>query len=189
MIGEPFAEVLSAAQAGGETAFAVLWRELQPGLLRYLRVVVVAAAEDVASETWLEVAKGLTRFSGDELGFRAWLFTIARHRALDWARREARRPTTPVSAEVLEGRASSDDPESEAVERLSTEAALALIARLPRDQAEVVTLRSVAGLDVAAVARIVGKRPGTVRVLAHRGLRHLAELLVSEQSVRGPVTP
>jgi RNA polymerase sigma-70 factor (ECF subfamily) len=34
----------------------------------------------------------------------------------------------------------------------------------------------VAGLDVAKVAQIVGKRPGTVRVLSHRGLRRLVEL-------------
>jgi RNA polymerase sigma-70 factor (ECF subfamily) len=47
-----------------------------------------------------------------------------------------------------------------------TRAALALLAELPADQAEVVVLRVLGGLEVAEVARIVGKRPGTVRVLA-----------------------
>jgi RNA polymerase sigma-70 factor (ECF subfamily) len=47
-----------------------------------------------------------------------------------------------------------------------------------------VTLRVVAGLDVGQVAAIVGKRPGTVRVLAHRGLRRLAEWLAAEDGVR-----
>jgi RNA polymerase sigma-70 factor, ECF subfamily len=59
----------------------------------------------------------------------------------------------------------------------STRAALALIAQLPRDQAEVVALRVLGGLGVAEVARITGKRPGAVRVLAHRGLRRLAKRL------------
>ena len=54
---------------------------------------------------------------------------------------------------------------------------MALIATLPPDQAEVIMVRVVAGLDVAEVARMLGKRPGTVRVLAHRGLRRLAERL------------
>jgi RNA polymerase sigma-70 factor, ECF subfamily len=63
------------------------------------------------------------------------------------------------------------------VEGLSTRAALAVIGQLPHDQAEVVLLRVVAGLGVEQVARLLGKRPGAVRVLAHRGLRRLAERL------------
>ena len=42
-------------------------------------------------------------------------------------------------------------------------------------------LRAIAGLDVAHVAAIMGKRPGTVRVLAHRGLRTLARRLAEEE--------
>ena len=57
------------------------------------------------------------------------------------------------------------DVESEAMERLSTESALARIATLPPDQAEIVLLRVLSGLPVKDVAAIVGKRPGTVRVL------------------------
>jgi DNA-directed RNA polymerase specialized sigma24 family protein len=63
------------------------------------------------------------------------------------------------------------------LEDQSTRAALAMVAELPADQAEVVALRVLGGLEVAEVARIVGKRPGTVRVLAHRGLRQLAKQL------------
>jgi RNA polymerase sigma-70 factor (ECF subfamily) len=63
------------------------------------------------------------------------------------------------------------------MEHIATREALALIAELPHDQAEVVALRVVAGLDVPQVARVLGKRPGAVRVLAHRGLRRLAERL------------
>jgi RNA polymerase sigma-70 factor (ECF subfamily) len=61
------------------------------------------------------------------------------------------------------------------LEGQSTRAALALVAEPPADQAEVVALRVLGGWEVAEVARIVGKRPGTVRVPAHRGLRRLAE--------------
>lgn len=61
-----------------------------------------------------------------------------------------------------------------------TEAALARTASLPRDQADVVLLRVVAGLDVDDVARVLGKKPGTVRVLQHRALHRLAEELARE---------
>ena len=50
-----------------------------------------------------------------------------------------------------------------------------------------VLLRVVAGLDVAEVAAITGKRPGNVRVLAHRALRRLAERLGEDVRVRGAV--
>jgi RNA polymerase sigma-70 factor (ECF subfamily) len=60
------------------------------------------------------------------------------------------------------------------MEQISTEQALALVASLPPEQAEMVALRVVAGLDVSAVAQIVGKSPGAVRVSVHRGLRALS---------------
>jgi RNA polymerase sigma-70 factor, ECF subfamily len=177
MIGANFEAILAAARCGDEQAFAILWRELQPALLRYLRVVAPAACEDLASDTWLEVARGLGRFQGSEAGFRSWVFTVARHRMVDLRRREARQPVIPVPPESLPEQSGTGDAADAALQAISTRAALALIAALPPDQAEVVTLRIVAGLDVAQVAAIVGKRAGTVRVLSHRGLRRLAGLL------------
>jgi len=181
MLGGCFGSVLAAAVGGDEQAFARLWRDLHPGLLRYLRVVVPDAAEDVASETWLEVVRGLGQFTGDETGFRSWVFTIARHRALDDRRRHARRFAVPLPVELAVGWQGADDPADQVVEGLSTRAALAVIAQLPHDQAEVVLLRVVAGLGVEQMARLLGKRPGAVRVLAHRGLRRLAERLEPDQ--------
>jgi RNA polymerase sigma-70 factor (ECF subfamily) len=186
MIGPEFAAVLEAATRGDEEAFGTLWRDLQPRLLRYFMVAAPAAAEDLASETWLAVVRGLDRFQGNEPAFRAWVFTIARHEVLDWRRRGARRVTElPVTGLVEE--AAPDDPAATAVEGFSTRAALAVVAMLPPDQAEAVVLRVVAGLDVERVSAIMGKRPGTVRVLTHRGLRRLAERLGDDARVQGVV--
>ena len=52
VIGEEFAELLAAAQGGSETAFSRLWRNANPALLRYLRVIAAGAEEDIAAETW-----------------------------------------------------------------------------------------------------------------------------------------
>jgi len=169
--------VLRAAATGDETAFARLWRDAHPPLLRYLRVLAGGAAEDVAGEVWLDVARGLSRFRGGEQEFRGWLFTLARRRATDMRRRDARRPVRLTDDTEELDRPGDDDTAMAALDNLSTEAAVALIASLPRDQAEVIVLRVIAGLDVGQVARIVGKRPGAVRVAAHRGLRTLATRL------------
>lgn len=184
MIGTRFPEVLEAARSGDEAAFAAIWRDLHPALLRYLRVLAGDADEDVASETWAAVATSLDNFVGTEPAFRAWLFTVARRRAVDYFRREARRPAVPVDPESLGTIPSVGghvDPGDIAIAAIATESALALIAGLPPEQAEAVALRAIAGLDVAHVATIMQKRPGTVRVLAHRGLRELARRITEEE--------
>jgi RNA polymerase sigma-70 factor (ECF subfamily) len=171
------AAALPAALRGDEDAFRVLYRSVQPALLRYLRVLVGGDAEDVASEAWLQIARDLASFRGEGDGFRGWATTIARHRAMDHLRREYRRPITAGPVEELAERSGPEDTAESAVDAVTTDAALALIARLPRDQAEAVLLRVVVGLDAKAAARVLGKRPGAVRTAAYRGLRKLADYL------------
>jgi RNA polymerase sigma-70 factor, ECF subfamily len=180
-----FDRCLAAAQRGDEASFTELFRSLQPSLLRYLRTVGGPLADDVAADTWLAVVKGLHRFRGDESKWKAWVFTIARARLVDAQRRAARTPT-PVDTDVAhEGCVASDDVAGTIEEMFSTEAALALIGRLPEQQAEVVLLRYVAGLDVAQTADALGKRSGAVRVACHRGLKRLAELLAERDGSPG----
>jgi RNA polymerase sigma-70 factor, ECF subfamily len=170
-------EALEKARAGDEVAFRTIYRTLQPGFLRYLRGLVAQDAEDVASEAWAQVARDLGSFRGDPGGFRAWVATIGRHRALDHLRRQRRRPVIAMAVEDLPDAAGSDDTEAQSIDAVSTDAAVALIAALPPDQAEAVLLRVVMGLDAVSAGRVLGKRPGAVRTAAHRGLRRLAEQL------------
>ncbi|WP_414637407.1 sigma factor [Actinophytocola sp.] len=86
----------AAREPGG---FRLLYRAVQPGLLRYLRVLVGAEAEDVAAEAWLQIARDLAAFRGDADGFRGRATTIARPRAMDPLRQRRRRPVA-VDAEV-----------------------------------------------------------------------------------------
>jgi RNA polymerase sigma-70 factor, ECF subfamily len=184
------AGAVGRAQAGDPDAFRALYRDTQPRLLRYLHTLVGDDAEDVASETWLQVTRDLPGFSGDHDGFRGWAATIARHRALDHLRHHARRPpAVPVPAEDLATRPATDDTAEGALEALSTGAALALINTLPADQAEAVLLRAVLGLDAQTAGHVLGKRPGAVRTAAYRGLRTLAAHLQSGARLPAGVTP
>ncbi len=176
-LGEQFASVLSAARDGAEWALASLYRDLHPSILRYLKAQEPSEAEDIASEVWLGVADGLRNFEGDEMGFRRWIFTIARRRLVDHRRAKARRRTYPVPDEELAGHLDPADVESEALSTISTDSALPLIATLPPEQAEVVLLRVIGGLSAEDVAAVTGKRPGTIRVIQHRALRRLARQL------------
>jgi RNA polymerase sigma-70 factor (ECF subfamily) len=188
VIGAAFRDILASAQAGDDAAFTSIFRDVQPALLRYLRLIA-PDAEDVASETWLQVVSGLRRFRGEEQEFRAWLFTIARHRAADSGRSRARRPAVPLELTEVDQLLTSPDAADQALEAVSTRAVLTLIASLPGDQAEIIMLRVVAGLEAREVARIVGKTPGAVRVAAHRGLRKLAGLVGRPDAERAGTTP
>jgi RNA polymerase sigma-70 factor, ECF subfamily len=174
VIGPAFTVILTDAQGGDEEAFAFLFRAIQPVLLRYLRVIAPEAAEDVAGQTWLQVVAGLAGFRGGEEAFRAWLFTIARHRAIGAGRARARHHTITLDQHESELRLAAPDASELALEAISTRAVLASLSALPRDQAEIILLRVVAGLSVQDVARMVGKSPDAVRAAAHRGLRRLA---------------
>lgn len=178
---------VQAAKRGDDDGFRHAFRAVQPALLRYLTVLVGADAEDIASETWAQVCRGLGRFDGDGDGFRAWVVTIGRHRAIDHLRAHRRRGTDPAPPEAMLDLPAPDDPAAAALETVGTEAALARIRCLPPDQAEAVLLRVVIGLDAKSAGRVLGKRPGAVRTASYRGLRRLAAQLEETQDEAEPV--
>src|SRR3954447_617541 len=184
-------EAVALMCRGDGDAFRVVYRTVHAPLLRYLEVLVGPNdAEDVASETWGQACRDLDRFTGDADGFRGWVTTIGRHRALDLLRQRRRRVRVDHDLTGVEV-PDPCDVEGTVVESFSTTGAVALIASLPRQQAEAVWLRIVMGLDVPTTAAVMGTRPGAVRSSASRGLKALArrleargEILPSERDIR-----
>ncbi len=169
---------LEAARGGDDWAVTCVFRAVHPALLHYIRRHAPDAAEDLVSETWLAAAKGFPSFVGDADDFRAWLFTIAKRRVADHYRSRARSPQLAVLTDEAASPAVVDGTfEDTVIENLSTDRAIgALVRDLSADQAEVVLLRVVADLSVDQVAKIMGRSPGSVRVLQHRALRRLAKI-------------
>lgn len=178
---EELDRAVEAMQDGDETAFRLVYRAVQPPLLRYLTVLVgTADAEDVASEAWAQAVRDLDRFTGDADGFRGWITTIGRNRALDHLRQSRRRPMTDVPLESLTEVPDPVDVEGLTLASLQSHAVIAMIGELPRDQAEAILLRTVLGFDAPTAARILGKRAGAVRAASHRGMKRLARKLSEE---------
>jgi RNA polymerase sigma-70 factor (ECF subfamily) len=172
-------EAVALMCRGDGDAFRVVYRAVQAPLLRYLEVLVGANdAEDVASETWGQACRDLDRFQGDADGFRGWITTIGRHRALDLLRQRSRRIRADQDLTEVD-LPDVVDVEGAMLEGFTTGAAVAVIRTLPRDQAEAVMLRAVMGLDARSAGAVLGKRPGAVRSAAHRGLATLARRLES----------
>lgn len=187
MLNAGFAETLVRARSGDERAFARIYGDLQPALLRYSQAQAPRLAEDITAEVWLQVTRALYRFVGDEQKFRAWIFSIARNKVIDQARQQARRPTILLAdTEKINGNGhDARDVAEDYEDDEATRRALALVRKLPPAQADVILLRVIAGLDFAYIARLLGKTPGAVRVLLHRGLRRLAGMLSEQLTTEG----
>jgi RNA polymerase sigma-70 factor (ECF subfamily) len=152
------------------------YAELSEPVLRYLSGVAGRVrGEDIASQVWLEATELADGFQGDIGAFRRLVFTIARRRLIDhrrrwWQRRVQLRGDAGDWADRPDPTASAEQAQ-----------AFALIARLPRGQAEVVLLRVIAGLSAEDVGEITGRSRGAVRVMQHRALTALASMLEREQ--------
>lgn len=179
-LGVDFPGILEAARAGGEWAWAALYRDLAPSVRGYLRARGASDPDDVLGEVFLHLVRDLRSFEGSERDFRAWVFTVAHHRLLDSKRYERRRPSVPAPVEVLAEATPPEDPETDALHHLELERARRLIGRLSADQQNVLLLRLFGQLTVDEVAATLGKRPGAVKALQRRGLASLARELAQQ---------
>lgn len=175
-LGEVFADVLHAARSGAPWALERLYADLAPAVTGYLRVQRAAEPEDLVSEVFLGVFRGIGSFQGTEQQFRSWVFTIAHRRLIDERRRAARRP----HLESYGADRAGGDVEREAFDALGQQWVVRVCGQLSADQRTVVLLRVVADLSVPEVARVTGKSAGAVKALQRRALEVLRRRLARE---------
>lgn len=119
-------------------------------------------ADDCFQETWLAALRSWP--PADTRNLRGWLFTVARSKAVDEHRAQARRPVP------------GDLPERDAVPPDPAEPALwADVRRLPDKQRTAVVHRYVADLDYAEIAAVMGTTPEAARRNVHEGIRKLRQ--------------
>jgi RNA polymerase sigma-70 factor (ECF subfamily) len=186
-VDESFHTTIEAARLGAEWAWAAIYRDHAPVVLRYLRARGARDAEEVLGAVFLDVVRALQRFEGEAGDFRAWLFTIAQRRLIDDRRRQQRRRDDPVPPELLVDVAPCGDAEHDAACALSHQAVRRTLECLTSDQRDVILLRVLAGLSLADTAVVLGKREGAVKALQNRALRtlhrRLDEAAVSSQAL------
>lgn len=201
MLGAQYAGLLVAAQGGDEGAFATLWRDANPALSRYLRVVTAGIASvdagDVARESWRTAIHRLADFEGDETAWRSLLFTAA-HARVEVARiGRSWGDLLPGEGLALDELSGSDDT---LVDQLAAPDAapgdsggdgwLAPVLTLPRGEAQVLMLAVAGELPDAEIARVVGSSVSAVRDLQEAALAHLGSHREAvAQALSAPGTP
>ncbi len=159
-------------QAGDRAAFEELVEWYQPRLRYFLARMVgdEHAADDLLQDMWFDVYRGLARLA-DPGAFPAWLYQIARHRAMGALRKKAP-PLTSLEGIDLAEEEAVDDFSAEDAERVH-----AALGQLPAEHREVLLLRFVEGMAYEDIAQVIGCPVGTVRSRIHYAKRALRRVL------------
>jgi len=194
--------LVDSLRAGNEAAFTRLVQEYGPAMLRVARMFVSsrAVAEEVVQEAWVGVLNGIGRFEGRS-SLKTWIFRILTNTAKTRAVREGRSiPFSALAGDDEEGGAVDADrflgddsrfpghwaapprrwetqPERRLLSGETLEVIEREIAKLPPNQAIVVTMRDVEGFDAEAVRNVLDISETNQRVLLHRARSKLRRAL------------
>ncbi len=179
-MSDPFESVLDAAKAGADWAWERLFLDLAGPIRGYFASRGAPDPEDLTSETFLHLARGIHSFEGDAGSFRSWAFVIAHRRMIDARRSASRNVVTVPKAQSEEP--SGGDVEEEALRQLSTAETIKALRVLTDEQREVLVLRVIADLSLDETAKVVGKSVGAVKAMQRRALETLRKKLGEEVS-------
>ena len=153
-------------------AFANLYRTHTYAVFNYclFRVSDRAAAEDLTADTFERAWQARNSYRPDRAAFTTWLFTIARHRVIDWQRRRARRPLIRLSQQQP-----SDTPSLELqFEETELQSHLRrLIHALEGDEQELIALKFGAGMTNREIAQVLGKSETAIGSSIYRVMQKL----------------
>jgi RNA polymerase sigma-70 factor (ECF subfamily) len=132
----------------------------------------------------MRVLEAIERFQWREAPFSAWLFRIAHNAVISQRRKDNARGK---SGPLLEGiPVDSAGPDELVEQRLILNEVMAAARKLPEAQRQVITLRFTAGLSVAETAMAMGKGEGNVKVIQHKAIAKLREMLGQSARKRTP---
>ncbi len=170
-------ELIEAARKGDERAWLAIVEQLGPRIQGYARSKGLRDTEDLLQDVLTAVAGGVHDFQGDWNNFTAWVFSIAYRRIADTHRLRYRRPE-PVRLDSSPERGGATvGPEAEVLTETMADASLESLDVLTDIEREVIVLRVIAELETEDVAAVVGKKPGTVRVIQSRAMSKLRKEL------------
>lgn len=181
----PLRDLAMCARQGDDVATNDLMAAVHQLALRYARArmgrfaVATDVAADVAQEVCMAVLVALPRYADRGLPFEAFVYRIAANKVAD-ARRGAMKDPVPVDdLPVVEDL--SPGPEEQAVSADEADRVWDLLATLPEQQRELLTLRVAVGMTAEQTAQALGMSAGAVRVAQHRALAKLRETMSQQQ--------
>lgn len=174
--------LVSQAIDGDADAFGALYTRHLDAIYRhvYFRVAVVALAEDLTEEVFVKAWTALPKYEPQGHRFTSWLYRIAQNLIVDHYRKQSSRPEME-DPEIEDLPDSQSLPEDQVAGQQDVESLAQAVRQLGNDEQQVIILRFVEGLSHRAVADVIGKSEGASRVIQHRALEALAELMEADE--------
>jgi RNA polymerase sigma-70 factor (ECF subfamily) len=165
--------LLELARGGHERAFRRLYRELYGPVARYVsaRVRPREDAEDVTSQIFFKLLRGLDRYDPERGSPWTWIMTLARNTVIDHLR--STRPTASAEelSEVLVG--NDPDPLSNLIEEEEARFAHGVLRRYPAEVREMFSLRFAHGFRYREIAEVMNLSEAAVKQRFSRISREL----------------
>lgn len=180
---EEDAQLARRAGRGEAEAFGVLYDRYVDAVYRYVfyRVRNEAEAEDVTSDVFMRALRAIPKYEPRQ-AFLAWLYRIARNAVIDRGRRRAARQQVTFEDALAHPHGDNVvNPDEGLLAGSDAAAVRAAMRELTALQQEVLVLRYVEGLDTKTIAKITGKRDGTIRGIEFRALSALRTLIPSRE--------
>lgn len=165
------------AANGDAEAFGDLYGRHLDRIYRYIfyRVGNEKRAEDLTEEVFLSAWEAMENYEQRGYPFAAWLYRIAHNAVVDdYRTKKDERPLDPVAFRLAD---ESLGPEDLLLKKGEVARLLAALAELTEEKQELIILRFVEGLSHSEVADILGKTEVACRVMQHRALASLSEIL------------
>ncbi len=175
--GDSLASLLDKAKQGHETAFGEIYNLYFKKIYRFIfyRVGHKEVAEDLAEELFLKAFGKIASIS-DNKAFEGWLYQIARNLVVDYYRQKK----VTIALEEVEN---TLEYETNVVDVVNLEeqqrTLLKVLKELAPEQQIVIKLKFLEGLENGEIAELLHKSEGTIRVIQHRALIKLQELIRS----------
>lgn len=171
-------QLIGRAKAGDAEAFGELYIRHMQAVFHFFfaRLDNREDAEDLAEETFFRVWRSLPRFENQGVPFLAYLFLVARNLLIDYYRRFENSKTSAGIQDCLLAEAGVDTSEI-AIRNIEHKEVRQALDKLKDDYQIVLVSRFLSELSTKEIAQIMGKTPGSIRVLQHRALEALGRLI------------
>lgn len=175
MTEQDLQKAFEKAQKLDREAFGVIYDHFSDKLYRfiYFRVGHKEMAEDLLSDTFVKAWTRIGQLTSSK-ALSSWLYQIAKNNIIDYYRVKKTTIDLEEVAEILEDAASPVDEANLVIEH---RVVLQLLDQLPSDQQQIIQYKFFEDLDNAEIAQIMGKSEGSVRVIQHRAVNKLKELV------------
>ena len=143
----------------------------------YYRVGNHHDAEDLTTQTFLQAYRHFERAQRESHGrpLRPWLIRIAHNLAANLYRDRSRRPQTPIDDTTILRDIHTTEDLVEGRDELAR--ILSGVTQLPDDRREALIMRFALGMDNREIARALGRTDGATKVLIHRAIKQLEEIV------------